>query len=60
MPTLAEHGDAWSTSRKNEVKGGFHLHLLVFPFVYQFNFVYCGFYIEKNVAFALISFTVLN
>ena len=65
--------------------GGFHLHLLVFPFVCQFSyrigvlvhsfassegfqqhfsiiskFVYCGFYIKKNVTFTLISFTLLK
>jgi hypothetical protein len=55
--------------------GGFHLHRLVCPFVYQFNFrlgilvhsfqhhfkkILLWFYMKKNVAFTLISFTVLK
>ena len=65
---------------------GFHLQLLLFPFIYPFNsrirvlvqssfaneefrristtfqhhFKICGFYMKKNVAFALISFVVLK
>ena len=56
------------------ILGGFHLHLLVFPFVYQFHFrmealvcssftndfVYCDCNMRKNVAFTLISFAVLK
>ena len=59
----------------NEI-GGFHLHLLGFLFIYQFNsrivalvqkyfnivskFVCCGCYMKKIVAFTLISFVLMK
>ena len=43
-------------------KGGFHLHLLVFSFVYQFQSRIEALvsYMKKNVALTLISFAVLK
>ena len=37
MPGL--EGGLWDggTGGREDAQGGFHLHLLVFPFVYQFN-----------------------